>query len=199
MKKNEEKTFFTGENVKGNIEAQDIEYFEKLAKIEKYFDIRFKRPDEIYGEELMTVETLINYIDKGCAVIPSLIGCSYEFSETEKEKLEEMIKPEHPNNIYLMCDDTFICNLYGSQIKFDGVVVSGPYTFDKDDVQKKVESFMAGDIRSVKFELVRDGKTYLMNKESDEEISLIEPYCYIVIGNMKLKWLLFEENDPTKE
>ena len=193
---------FGGKNIKANVELQNIEYYKSLTKIEKYFDIRFKRPDRSNQEENMSVNILIDYIDKGCAEIPSLIECGIDFEKDEKVKLEKMIKSECSENIYLICDGLFICELHGAQMEFESIVVSGPYNFDKVDIQKKAETFMAGDKRNVEFRLSSYGKTYLINKEnrkSETTISFVEPYDYIIIGNMKLKWLCFTEIETKKE
>ena len=150
----------------------------------------------------MSVNILIDYIDKGCAEIPSLIECGIDFEKDEKVKLEKMIKSECSENIYLICDGLFICELHGAQMEFESIVVSGPYNFDKVDIQKKAETFMAGDKRNVEFRLSSYGKTYLINKEnrkSETTISFVEPYDYIIIGNMKLKWLCFTEIETKKE
>ena len=37
------------------------------------------------------------------------------------------------------------------------------------------------------------------NRKSETTISFVEPYDYIIIGNMKLKWLCFTEIETKKE
>lgn len=193
MKNSVGEVFFSGSNIEMNGEKQDIRYYKDLAQIERAFDIRFIRPDESKEEDIKTVKTLLSYINKGYSEISSLVLCGTFFSD--KKKMEKLLHKTLGVNVYLFCKDTFICNLYGAKFEFDGTVVSGPYTFDKKDLQRKIETFMKGDQRIVEFKLMRDGKTYLINKERELKSKMNGKFEYIQIGNMKLKWLNFIEKE----
>ena len=118
----------------------NITILEWLRKIEEYYDIRFKCPNEFYSSDLRPIKTILQLIEKGYILFPvnsfimepsTMIG--------SKEELKKMLRAGlKDNRFYFECIDDFEYTACGRIIEaHDQYIITGPYAVDLFDLTRK--------------------------------------------------------------
>lgn len=183
-------TFFSGENICCDIECEKewINLWEKLKRIEDFYDIRIKCPNECYENDLKLVDTILGIMDNKIVNMARLNNIKVSFNNTEI--IKKILKILRVNKrIYLQNSNIYECNLFGKNFPLGKLkVLSGPYDVKIIDLFYKLLTFKDGDNRNIVFEACKDTKTYLMNDEIDclPVLNINNPIASI--NNMEVSW-----------
>lgn len=175
--------------------SEGLDILEKLDRIQKHYDIKFYRPDEIYENDANKIDIIIELIENGyTSRLRS--GDKASASISNADEIELIYKhAREDNSFYLKCENEFVCNLFGVSFNIGkAIVYLGKYKVDKRDVKYKFRTFKKGDQREILFEVKEDFKTYFVLDESKFQEEFIKNNnCLIQIGHMNLDWGFISE------
>ncbi len=193
----------SGSRLKGTIEMDDdsLEMLRKIEKIEKFFDIKFYRPDNIYERDHTQIEVLNELIEAGYTEkIPLGKNVMSNFDKLEDiQKFYEKAKAK--NAFCLIYEGIFECELFG--VKFDigkALIIAGKYHVDLEDVKYKVDTFREGDSRQILFKANEDFRSYfVIDREKARMKVIMEPeYTPFSVRKLNLKFGFIYEKAEKK-
>lgn len=189
----------SGSGLAGTIDLDEegLNYLRKIEKIERYYDRKFYRPNDLYERDAEHIELINELIEKGFTKKLKL-GESVSTNFTERTKLRQFCEQAAKLNSFCLFYETeFFCNLFGVKFSMGQVlIVSGTYHVDLKDIQYKLDTFADGDSRKVVFTADEKFNSYfIIDKEKAREKILIDSeYEIFTVGKIGLKWdFIFED------
>lgn len=157
---------YSGTEIHGKIESdkEEVELLRKISKIEKFYDIKFYRPDEIYENDMKKIDILLQIIEDGFTTEFG-IGKNMTTSLCNLEIMNKFYKRANgQNNFYLVYEKPFCCNLFGVQFSIGDIrIVAGGYHVDKEDLSYKMKTFRDGDVRRCNLQASENFITYFIS------------------------------------
>lgn len=147
-------------------EERGIKILEKLVRIERAFDIRLVRPNDVYEFDDIKTDLLIELIEKG-HTDKIRIGNIVDFNVNSLDKISYLYdKACSDNRFMLVHKGNYVCDFFGYTIKMKNYyVVSEIYKVDLEDVKSKIDTYKEGDIRKVILNALENQKTYFIADE----------------------------------
>ena len=191
--------FISGSGLKGTIDIDEksISMLRKIEKIEKFYDVKFYRPDDLYDRDVEQITLLDELIEEGFSEKLKLgknISSSFSDLKNLKQFYERALQV---NSFCLLYEGKFYCKLFG--VKFSlgkALVIAGKYHVDLEDIRYKIDTFMEGDTRQVIFTAEESFKTFFVvdREKAREKVKVSPEYEIFSVEKMGLKWnFIFEE------
>lgn len=165
---------------------EGIEILEKLSMIEKYFDIRLVRPDEIYESDEAKIDLLIELINNGYTEKIN-IGNVLDFQVQQLDWIEELYDYScKENRIRIFHKGNYECVLFDKRIRMDDIIIiSEAYKADVEDLRYKKETYREGDSRNVRLIADDDVHTYFILNDAKMNKKIQDSDCMTInIGHM---------------
>ncbi|MCD7763635.1 MAG: metallophosphoesterase [Lachnospiraceae bacterium] len=146
------------------IKQEGYDFLKKVRRIEEYYDVLFRRPDDSAQEgRVDVINELIEYgFTKRLNIIQT---ATIPFSD--RNQLLKIGKSRiFHTDVYLYCKNEFRCNLYGCDFSLgEAKVIAGPYRVDRSGNILKALTYQNGDIRRVKLIAKENTECYLVTNE----------------------------------
>lgn len=183
--------FLSGDNLKidGQVNQEVYEFLKKTRRIEEYYDVIFRCPDDTAEES--KVDVINELIDRG---FTSKLGIIQD-ATMEVADRNKLLKIGESwlfhKEFYIHCKDEFGCRLFGCDFSLgEASVIAGPYRVDHSGNILKALTFQKDDIRSVRFVAQKNTVCYLVtdvkkfNSAKRGELK----HDFIGFGNLKADW-----------
>lgn len=139
---------------------EGIEILEKLSILEKCFDIKLVRPNEIYE---LKIDLLIELINNGYTEKID-IGNVLDFKVQQYDWIKELYDYTcKDNRICISHKGNYECVLFEKRIRMDDIlIISETYKADVQDLRYKKEAYREGDSRNIRLVAGDDIHTYFI-------------------------------------
>ena len=154
--------------------------------IEKYFDIRLVRPDEIYELDEEKINLLIALINNGYTEKIN-IGNVLDFQVQKFDWIKKLYDYAcKDNRIRISHKGNYECVLFDKRIRMDDItIISETYKADVEDLRYKKENYREGDSRNVRLMADDVVHTYFILNDTKVNKQIVDSDCMTInIGHM---------------
>jgi hypothetical protein len=189
----------SGCNLKADIElgGTGIDILKKMVKIERFFDVKFVRPDDLYELDNMRIDLLIGLIDNGYTrglKLGKTVNLEFNNNDEMTNFYQEAVKD---NEFLLQYEGDFVCDIFGVKINFGRVLIlAGIYKVDLDDLKYKIKTFKEYDLRILKFDAISEIDTYFVSDidKAGDKVSFEKEYKVLALPKRILNFgFIYEE------
>jgi predicted MPP superfamily phosphohydrolase len=184
----------TGDSINCSIEETDtdgITILECLVKIEKFYDIKFWRPDDIYELDNNKIRLMLELIENGYTEqfkIDKKVMVGFDGISKMKEFYSIM---QCHNSVYLRYESEFYCSLFG--VKFflgKCIILAGEYEVELNDLKEKIETYKEGDLRKINLIAKNDSNTFFITdfEKAKEAVKIHNNSEILMLPSMQLNF-----------
>ena len=189
-----------------DVDENSITLLKMLRQIEDYYDVRIKRPDDLYESDKEAMDIMLGLMEKGYHIFPEKYTLNKASTMIDsKEQLIALYQSgSRKNKFYLGCEDNYTYTVCKKPINlYHHYIIAGPFAVDLKDLRRKAKTFLSGDNRKLSFYNNSDTRVILLsdrdNLKKIPEFSNLSGSSIIEIGNMKIDFDFIKEEHKSQD